>query len=141
MVITKSKITGANGNSAELIVRPGDWSVTHAPAANTKATASKAAAAGVVHVATSISVALVAGATAPTAVTLTVNLIDGASGGSTYLWQSAISLAAVAGQSNPINLSGLNLAGTAGTAMTLEFSAAGGTNTVESVTLTGYDLV
>ena len=37
-------------------------------------------------------------------------------------------------------LAGLNIVGSANTAMTLEFAAAGGANTVESVAMTGYSV-
>jgi hypothetical protein len=48
-------------------------------------------------------------------------------------------MSAVAGGQDTSQLSGLNIVGTAGNAMTLEFLAAAGANTLESVALTGYD--
>ena len=114
------------------------WSAHHVPAANTQATITKASAgAGVKNVCTWLTVKLVAGATAPTAVNVSVSLIDGATGGTTYLWRATISLPATGGADNGIALSGLWLPGTAATGMTLEFSAAGGANTVESVSMGG----
>ena len=114
------------------------WTSHHLPAANTQATISKASAgAGLRNVCTWITVVLAAGASAPTAATLSVSLIDGATGGVTYLWRAAISIPAVAGVTNGIALSNLWLPGTAATAMTLEFSASGGANTVESVSMGG----
>ena len=113
----------------------------HIPAANTLATASRSAgAAGVRHVCTAITVALAATATAPTAVQLNVQLIDGASGGGTYLWRAVIALPAVAGAMTGFVVTGLWLPGTAATAMTLEFSAAGGANTVESASFSSVDV-
>lgn len=119
--------------------RPTAWTKTHAPAANTQATASKAAAgAGIRNVCTGILVTLVAGSTAPAAVQVTVNLRDGATGAGTVLWSAVMSLPATAGGSAaPIALSGLWIEGTENTAMTLEFSAAGGANTVEAVAMQG----
>lgn len=114
------------------------WTASHLPAANTQATISRAAAgAGIRNVCTSLTVMLVAGATAPTAATVTVSLIDGATGGTTYLWRAAISVPATAGATNGISITGLWLPGTANTALTLEFSAAAGLNTIESVTMSG----
>ena len=114
------------------------WSAHHVPAANTQATATRAAgAAGVRNVCTWLTVKLVGGTTAPSAFTGTVSLIDGAAGGTTYLWRASISLPATAGADNGIALSGLWIPGTAATAMTLEFSAAGGANTLESVSFGG----
>lgn len=129
-----------SGLGVALTALPGQWSVVHAPAANTQATISKAAgAAGVRHVCTGISATFVAGATAPVAVQVTVNVRDGATGAGTIIWTGVLSLPATAGSSAfPIHLSGLNLVGTAATAMTIEFSAAGGANTVEAVALQGY---
>ena len=113
----------------------------HVPAANAQATISKAAgAAGVRHVCTGITVMLVAGATAPAAINVSVSLIDGATAGTTYLWRATISLPATAGASNGIALSNLWLPGTAATAMTLEFSAAGGANVIESVSMSIVDI-
>lgn len=117
---------------------PKSWFAGHSPAVNTKATITKAAAgANKRHVATSLTVSLTAGGTAPTANTVTVALIDGASGGSTYLWgPHTIGIPAVAGAMNGFVVS-LWAVGTANTAMTLEFSAAAGANTYESVSLEG----
>ena len=114
------------------------WTAIHVPAANAQATATKASAgAAIRNVCMSITIMLVATATAPTAVNVTINLIDGASGGTTYLWRATISLPATAGAATGIAITGLAIRGTADTAMTLEFSAAGGANTIESVTMSG----
>ena len=114
------------------------WSAHHLPAANAQATATRAAqAAGIRNVCTWLTVKLVAGATAPTAINLSFSLIDGASGGTTYLWRATISLPATAGADNGIALSNLWIPGTAATGMTLEASVAGGANTLESVSFGG----
>jgi len=114
------------------------WTQIHVPAANTQATKSQGAAgAGIRNVCTGFTVTLAAGATAPTAINLVANLIDGASGGATYLWRSTISLPAVAGSQTSIVRGNLWIPGTANTAITLEFSAAGGANTIESVSMEG----
>lgn len=114
------------------------WTSVHQPAANTQATTTKAAAgAGVTNVCTGITVTLAAGSTAPSAVQLSVVLRDGASGAGTVKWAGVLSLPATAGASVGITRSGLWIEGTANTAMTLEFSAAGGANTVEAVSLEG----
>jgi hypothetical protein len=117
---------------------PYDWSVVHTPAANTQATATKAAGgASLRHICTGITVVLAADTTAPAAVVLTVELRDGATGAGTIVWQGRISLPAVAGAMSGIVVPNLHIRGTANTAMTLEFSAAGGANTFQSVTMTG----
>lgn len=113
------------------------WSVTHTPATNTQATASRAAGGGTVrHVATSVT-ACFATDTAVGAGPFNANLRDGATGAGTVL-RTWIFNFPVAEQGGCVDLSGLNMTGSANTAMTLEFTAAGGANTVESVTLTGY---
>jgi hypothetical protein len=115
-----------------------DWTATHAPAADTQATCVKAAVGRKRNVCQSITVMLCATASAPTAVQVTVSLIDGVSGGTAYLWRAHLSLPAVAGASTGITLGpGLSIIGSQNTAMTLEFSAKGGSNTVESVAMTG----
>jgi hypothetical protein len=66
-----------------------------------------------------------------------VNLRDGISGVGTILWSMSIVLAANE-QEKLFSISGLSIIGTVNTAMTLEFSAAGVANSVQSVALTGY---
>ncbi len=109
--------------------------------ANTLASATLAAgAAGVRHICTGITATIGAGATAPTAIQLTVVLRDGASGAGTIKWQAVISLPATAGAMSGVARSDLWIPGTAATAMTLEFSAAGGANTFESVSMETVDI-
>lgn len=114
------------------------WDVQSAPAANTVATVSQASAgAGVRNVCVGFTVTLCATAVAPAAIQLYVMIVDGATTGTTYLWRTAISLPATAGAITSFVRSGIWLPGTAATAMTIEFSAAGGANTIESVTMEG----
>ncbi len=65
---------------------------------------------------------------------------DGASGGATHLWEGVMSIPATAGEIRGITRSDLWLVGTAATAMTAEFSAAGGANTFESVSMEGLTI-
>lgn len=114
------------------------WDVQHLPAANTQATATRASAGtGVRNVCTGFTVAISGGTTAPSAVQLSVAVIDGSTGGGTYLWRSTIALPPAAGAISAFVRSDTWLVGTAATAMTIEFSAAGGANTIESVTMEG----
>jgi len=124
--------TGLQGPSANY------WDVQNVASANTQATATQAAAgAGIRNVCVGFTVTLAATSTAPVAVNLTVAVIDGATGGTTYLWRTTISLPATAGAISAFVRSGVWMPGTANTAMTIEFSAAGGANTIESVTMEG----
>jgi hypothetical protein len=110
------------------------WSVTNSANAGTPS-ASKAAGGGTVrHVATSISICVGAAGTAQPVVQ--VNLRDGATGAGTIIrsWQ----LAAPANDSACSDLAGLNMSGSANTAMTIEFAAATAAATQASVNLTGY---
>lgn len=114
------------------------WAVHHLPSANVQATITQASAGGSIkNVCTGFSVTLAAGATAPTAIQVSVALIDGASGGTNYLWRSVISLPATAGATAAFVFGRRWDVGTAATAMTLEFSIAGGANTIESVSMSG----
>lgn len=120
---------------------PGEWTVNHAPAANTQATASKSAgAAGVRHVCTGISIGLVAGASAPTAATVTFNLRDGASGAGSVLRTWILGVQAVAGSGQHVVVP-MNVFGSAATAMTIEATGAGGANTLEYVSASGYSTI
>ena len=134
-----ANLAAQSSANAVLASSPGEWSVTHAPAVNTVATATKAAgAAGVRHICTGVSARIVAGTTAPAAIQGTLNLRDGASGAGSILASWTVVLAAAIGARDEVNLTGLHVVGTAATAMTLEFVAAGGANTFESVALFGH---
>lgn len=115
----------------------GEWAIRHAPAANTIATISKAAVAGARHVCTSFSFYL-SGTAAVLPNVVFVHLRDGATGAGVILqtWNPAIAANGVF----MFGLSGLNFAGSVNTAMTIEFSAAGGANTYEGVNLGGYTI-
>lgn len=131
-------VVDGSGNVLDFEGGSTQWTATHVPAANTQATVTKAAAgAGVRNVCTGFTVTLAAGTSAPSAVQISVALIDGATGGGTYLWRSVIALPAVAGAVTAFVKSHCWLPGAANTAMTLEFSAAGGANTIQSVTMDG----
>lgn len=115
-----------------------NWSVNHAPTSATQATITKTAGGtGVRHVCNSITASIACNSTAQTP--LNVYLRDGASGSGTILW--ACSLSATANGTGGLIITGINIVGSANTAMTLEFSAAGVTGSVEAVSLTGYDTV
>lgn len=134
-------LAGTTQSFAMMATRPGDWAVNHTPAAATQATISKAAGGAVVrHVCTGISVALVGGAAAPTAATLRFDLRDGATGAGTILQSWTLAIEAVAGKCVTLALSGLNIVGSANTAMTIESSAAPGANITASVNMTGYSV-
>lgn len=128
--------------NAQLITRVADWVVTHAPAASNQASASKAAGVGGVrHVCTSVSFNLTQTSTGGTPFTGVVNLRDGATGAGSVLATWSIAVPTAACSNSNFSLSSLNIIGTADTAMTLEFTAGGGAQTVESCTITGYDVI
>lgn len=110
------------------------WSVTNTATAGTPS-ASKTAGGGTVrHVATAISVCVAAAGTAQPAVQ--VNLRDGAAGAGTIIrsWQ----LAAPINTNACVSENGLNMTGSANTAMTIEFAAATAAATQASVNLSAY---
>lgn len=112
------------------------WATTHAPAAATQATATKAAAgAGVKNVCTAITVTLASGAV-PTVGVVQFVLRDGATGAGTVLWVGKLSLPAVSGDSRVLAVP-VNIEGTANTAMTLETTAAPAANVEATVAFSG----
>lgn len=120
---------------AVMAAAPGEWSVTHTPAVNTVATITRAAGgAGIRHVLRSFTATVIGLAAAAEAV-LTVNIRDGASGAGTIL--KSFPLYAPPGGQNGLAMSDLNIVGSENTAMTIEFTAAGGANTYESVSMSG----
>lgn len=112
------------------------WAINHTPAAATQATISQAAgAAGVRNVCTSVSCTICSAGTAQAAA-LVFNLRDGATGAGTILWSQQAVLPTNANMT--IQLGGLQIAGTAATAMTLETAAAPAATCIASVAMTGY---
>lgn len=134
-----SNVSGTTQPYSLAVALPGEWTVTHTPASNTQATASKAAGgAGVRHVCRSITASLygTGGGVAP----LQLNLRDGATGAGTIKTSYYLGTTA-ANAVDRLALSDLNIVGSANTAMTLEFAAAGGANTLETVSMSGYSTV
>lgn len=133
----KTKATNIGSYQVEVGPR---WSVVSNPAVSNQATASKAAGGTTVrHIADCVSFSA-ASTTAPAATALTINLRDGATGAGTIIWTYQVVVTAATGQNVvPHSICGLNLVGSANTAMTLEFSALL-TNLIESVSVSGYDV-
>jgi hypothetical protein len=132
--------SGVGQVGALIVANPATWSKTSTPASATQATVTQAAGgAGVYHVCRSISFALaVDGTHAQTAIQ--INLRDGGTGAGTVLWALTILKAATEAISM-FHFGDLNIAAlTANNPMTLEFSVAGVTGSVQSVSLTGYDI-
>lgn len=124
---------------AVVVASPATWSVASTPATGTAASASKATGgSGVQHVCRSISFALAVDGTHAQAA-IQINLRDGAPGAGTILWSLTILKAAVEALSL-FHVGDLNIPGSANTAMTLEFASAGATGSVQSVSITGYDI-
>jgi len=123
-----------NSIGAALVTPPGNWSVANQPGAGVAGVATRAGVAGVRHVCTTITVSL---ATTAAQIPDAVVLRDGASGVGAVLWAAAF--CAIIGDMQAIALSSLNIVGTAGNAMTLEFAAAPAAGNFGYVTLGGYD--
>lgn len=119
------------------VAKIGGWAITSDPAVATQATITRAAgAAGVIHMCTSIFASFSAGATAGAATK--VYLRDGLTGAGAIMWSG--SLAVPVGDVRTIELTDMSIVGSAATAMTLEFAAAGALTTFENVSLNGYDV-
>ena len=111
------------------------WTLNNAPATATQATVSKAAGGTTVrHVATGVTACLAAGANATGPII--VNLRDGATGAGTVL--KAWALSAPVSGSVCIPITGINVTGSANTAMTIEFAGAGAVASQETVEMSGY---
>lgn len=129
--------TATTSLGALQVVPLSTWSQTNfVSIAATAATTSKGAGGGTVrHVATTVSACF--HDSAINTVARIVHLRDGATGAGTVLRTWLLS-SPVAGEAECINISGLNMTGSANTAMTLEFSAAPAATASETVGLTGY---
>lgn len=133
---------GANvsGELADAVVMPGGtkWVITHNPSANTQATKTQAAAgAAISNVITSIVASISANGVPASISPATVVVRDGATGAGAILWQANLSIVATTGVIDRLALGGLWIVGSANTAMTVEFLAAGGSNTQLAVSATG----
>lgn len=137
-VATAAALSTQPVSNVELVTQPGEWTLTNAPAAATQATATRAAGGGTVrHVLKSIQASLSAVAAQASPVTVVVR--DGASGSGTILWQDR--LMAPLGFSDRVSVDGLNIVGSANTAMTVEFTAAPAATDFETISATGYDAI
>lgn len=127
--------TATTINGALQVTQASTWSVTNTPAVATQATASKAAGGGTVrHVAASITVCVAANGTAQTP--LLFHLRDGATGAGTILRSWAFSAPVTSSQC--ASITGLNITGSANTAMTIESAAAPVAAAQATVSLSGY---
>ncbi len=133
---TAASLATLSPSAAQLVASAGEWSINHTPATNVQATISRAAVASQRHVCRSVTATLI-GLAASAEATVLVNLRDGATGAGSILWSARLLVTGTQGSESGVTLSGLNIVGTANTAMTLEFEAAGGASTFETVALTG----
>lgn len=123
--------TGQQGLVSDL------FNLQHTPAVNTQATITQTTpGSGKRLVVTAISATLASDA-APAAVKVGVDVVSDVGGTPVTLWSQVFSIPAVAGASTGIALSGLWLVGTANADMRLRFTAAGGANTYEAVSMSG----
>lgn len=137
-VLGVADVSDRGARRAGAVTPPAQWAITHAPAALTRATITRAAGgAGIHHVCTAV-VASIAAPAAPSVDTPAVVLRDGATGAGTALLQDIMAIEAVAGAGDRLVATGLYIPGTANTAMTLEFATAPFANVFQRVTLVGY---
>jgi hypothetical protein len=134
-VASGENIANHGGEGALITAPPGEWSEQANPAVGVLATVTRAAGGGTVrHVCRSIQGTLiVTGAAANGSLVLR----DGATGVGTILWSCRL-FGATSG--DRVAISGLNIVGSANTAMTLEFTGAPGGADFQNVALTGYDV-
>lgn len=130
-------LSGVTQPFGQLTACPGEWAVNSEPAVSTQATATQAAGgAGVRHVCRSLHFSLAAVA-AQTIIYARVR--DGASGVGTVLWSQAVIIPA--GSAINIELSDLNIVGSAATAMTFEWSGAPVATNFQTAGGTGYSTI
>lgn len=144
--ITSSTFTGSPLNvGAPITEKGGRWAINNSGTAGSgvQGTTSRAAGGvGVRHVIDCFGFSADSAA-AIVATNVLVSVRDGATGAGAIIWQFALSFptaSALGVQEIPTNLfCGLNIIGTANTAMTVEFSAAVA-GSIQSVNATGYDV-
>jgi hypothetical protein len=135
--VSAANLAAQSGLGAALVAPPGQWSVQHSPAVGAVATISRVAGgAGVRNVCTGFGFGFSSGV-AVAAQVMVVNLRDGASGAGAILKSWLFSLAAAIIPPFGIEVAGVEIPGTANTAMTLEFTALLA-NLQEFVNLSGH---
>lgn len=116
-----------------------NWALTHEPAVATRATITRAAIADVRHVCNSVSATFCCAA-ADVATGAILRLRDGATGAGTVLRSWRLHVMNAAGDTLQVDIAGLDITGSVNTAMTLEFAAAPGAASFQSVGLGGYSV-
>jgi hypothetical protein len=128
------------GVGTQMIAGRPEWALTHAPAVATRATISRAAVATARHVCSSISATFCVAA-ADIATGGLLHLRDGATGAGTILRSWRLNVMDAAGGTLQVEIAGIHLTGSVNTAMTLEFAAAPGAASFQSVGLGGYTVL
>lgn len=110
------------------------WTTNHRPAANTKATATQAApGAGWRNVCTGITATICANSGVPTPVAVGVRILSDA----TEIWGVTLALPGTAGATTGLVKDDCWIPAAEDKALTIEFTAAGGASTLESVSIEG----
>lgn len=125
------------GRQAALVADFAEWSLTHTPAVGVRATSTRASVPNARHVCRSITATLSVAVADVAVAGVLVNLRDGATGAGTILWSDRLAIIDAAGGLAKVAISGLNIVGSLNTAMTLEFAAAPGAASFESVAWSG----
>lgn len=114
------------------------WTQFHEPSADTQATCTQASpGANLKNVVTGISATLAGGSAAPAAVQLYVRLVEDIAGTPATIYSASIALPATAGAFSSLVLTNLWIPVTSNKSITLRFSAAGGSNTYQAVSMQG----
>lgn len=133
--LSAANVAAFSGIGGLVSAGPGEWAVSIEAAVSAQATVTRAAGgAGVRHVCRSLHFSLAAVA-AQTIIYARVR--DGAAGAGTILWSQGVVVPA--GSNFTVALSGLNLVGSANTAMTFEWSGAPVATNFQTAGGSGYD--
>ena len=137
--ISAANNTATTSIGTAYVTQLATWTLTNDPGSAAQATVTKAAGGGTVrHVATMVSGCLQTGSAVGGG--LTLQLRDGASGVGPLLasWRGVATQNSGAASAQCVNITGLNITGSANTAMTLEFNGATAANQFASVVISGY---
>ena len=115
---------------------PDTWDINSEPGLGVQATVSLAGVPGVRHVAQVIAATMVQTGTTATNDFLVIR--DGACGSGTVIFDVRMSVTTTGGDQKNVYLSGMNVIGTAGNAICIEFGT-GHTGVIENVNLLGFD--
>lgn len=128
----RANLAATSANHALMVTPPGDWAVTVAPAAGVQAVLTRAGVPGTRQVLHCVTASMASTGAAIAA--LQVQVLDGA----TMVY--SFFMACLAATSQTVHLPGLNIVGSDGASLTVQFNVGPGVGNFQSASMSGTDV-